>query len=129
MFQYYTDPTQGDCVRRLNERANDELEERLKARTRTVALPGAAAGIAGQLRRTEAWEPQRLVTALHDNLAHTLTFYELKLAALQCSGMACRSLHDDDGRNRQPMQWLYVGKHCSEGQGEPSRSRSSPRRK
>ena len=66
------------------ERANDELEERVKARTRELLrYQEQLRSLSSELRRTEARERQHLATALHDNLAQTLAFCKLKLAGLQ----------------------------------------------
>jgi signal transduction histidine kinase/ActR/RegA family two-component response regulator len=66
------------------ERANDQLEERVKARTQElVRYQEQLRSLSSELRRTEARERQRLATALHDNLAQTLAFCKLKLAGLQ----------------------------------------------
>jgi signal transduction histidine kinase/ActR/RegA family two-component response regulator len=66
------------------ERANDELEERVMARTQALLrYQEQLRSLTSELRRTEARERQRLATALHDDLAQTLAFCKLKLAALQ----------------------------------------------
>ncbi|WP_447985926.1 ATP-binding response regulator [Nitrospira sp. Nam74] len=71
--------TQADLAR-----ANEELEERVKARTQALVLyQEQLRSLSSELRRTEARERQRLATALHDDLAQTLAFCKLKLAVLQ----------------------------------------------
>lgn len=65
------------------ECANEELEERVKARTQELLrYQEQLRSLTSELRRTEARERQRLASALHDNLAQTLAFCKLKLAGL-----------------------------------------------
>jgi PAS domain S-box-containing protein len=64
-------------------RANDTLEERVKDRTRTLLVyQEQLRSLAGELRRTEERERQRLATELHDNLAQMLAFCKLKLGSV-----------------------------------------------